>query len=291
MSKQPPTGPAKITFQSKKESICPVCENTFYREELLTGRGRLIAGKLTAELRRLYEPSQKYGNIYPLIYPITVCPSCYYASFSIDFQKVPKEAIPEIKKSSKERHKSIEKIFPNIDFTSNRGLEEGVASYYLAIYSYEFFPPQAAPSIKRGISAIRAAWICNDLHKKYPNENYNYLARVFYCKAQFFYSLAVDLEQNGTESLAEVPHLGPDLDKNYSHDGVYYLLGLLEFYYGDKSDPQKRIKRIEYAKRAVAKLFGMGKATKDKPTALLENAKDLHEAMTKEVAELTNNET
>jgi uncharacterized protein (DUF2225 family) len=165
-------------------------------------------------------------------------------------------------------------------------LKEGAASYYLAISCYEFFPHKYSPTIKRGIAALRAAWIFNDLHRKYPNENYDYLARIFFYKAQFFYSLAVEYEQDGTESLAEVPHLGPDLDKNYAHDGVFYLSGLLEFKYGDKSDVEMRKKRLEFAKRAVARLFGMGKASKSKPSALLDNARELYEQMSSESGDL-----
>ena len=276
---------SKITFWSKKDIKCPVCDFEFKREELLTGRGRLIAGELTAELRRQYEPSQKYGDVCPIVYPITVCPSCYFAVFSQDFEKVPVDIIEKLNHEADWRKNSVEKILDDLDFTANRGLKEGAASYYLAISSYEHFPANLSPTIKRGISALRAAWIFNDLHKKFPNENYDYCAKIFYYKAQFFYSLAVEYEQDGSESLAEVPHLGPDLDKNYAHDGVFYLGGLLEFKYGDKSDPEMRKKRLEFAKRAVARLFGMGKASKNKPSALLEIARSLYEEMSQEFNE------
>ena len=275
-------GESKITFWSKNEITCPICENSFKREELLTGRGRLIAGELTGELRRLYEPSQKYGDVCPLVYPVTVCPSCYYAAFAVDFENPPEESRAGISSGTEERKESLMKILPDVDFTVNRGLKEGAASYFLAISCYEFFTPRQVPTIKRGISALRAAWIFNDLHKKYPNENYDYLAKIFYYKAQFFYGMAVEYEQDGTESLADVAHLGPDLDKNYAHDGVFYLGGLLEFKYGDKSDPETRKKRLEFAKRAVARLFGMGKASKSKPSALLDNARELYEQMSAE---------
>lgn len=277
-----PEGESKITFWSKNEIICPICEHGFKREELLTGRGRLIAGELTGELRRLYEPSHKYGDVCPLVYPITVCPTCLYAAFSQDFDTPPPESIAPISAESDKREESLAKILPDIDLTVNRGLKEGAASYFLAISCYEHFPAKNSPSIKRGIAALRAAWIFTDLHRKFPNENYDYLSKIFYFKAQFFYGLAVEYEQDGTESLAEVPHLGPDLDKNYAHDGVFYLGGLLEFKYGDKSDPETRKKRLEFAKRAVARLFGMGKASKSKPSALLDNARELYEEMSAE---------
>ena len=75
----------KLTFFEKKQSVCPVCEAKFFREDLLSGGGRLIAGNLTRELRRQYDPSKKYGEVRPLLYPVTVCPVCYFAAFPQDF--------------------------------------------------------------------------------------------------------------------------------------------------------------------------------------------------------------
>ena len=33
----------KLTFFEKKQTVCPVCDTKFYREDLLSGGGRLIA--------------------------------------------------------------------------------------------------------------------------------------------------------------------------------------------------------------------------------------------------------
>lgn len=276
----------RVTFLAKNKTECPVCGTEFQREELLTGRGRLIAGSLTGELRRLYEPSQKFGEVYPLIYPVIVCPDCYNAAFPQDFSRVSPKSIPSLKAGTESRQKSIAKIFPDLDFRKLRGLKEGTASYYLAMSCYDAYPREFSPAIKQGIAALRAAWLCNDLHEKYPSENYDYLADIFYSKARFFYSLAVEYEQNGKEGLADVGHLGPDLDKNYGIDGVLYLLGLLEFHYGSKEDPGKRLGNLVFAKRAVSRLFGMGKSSKQKPSALLDKARDLHSELQQEVSSL-----
>ena len=75
----------KTTFFSKNPIVCPVCETSFYKEDLLSGGGRLIAGELTEELHRTYEPSKKYGEVYPLVYAVLVCPSCLYAAYTQDF--------------------------------------------------------------------------------------------------------------------------------------------------------------------------------------------------------------
>ena len=63
----------KLTFFEKKQTVCPVCDAKFYREDLLSGGGRLIAGDLTPELRRLYEPSKKYGEVHPLMPCVLLC--------------------------------------------------------------------------------------------------------------------------------------------------------------------------------------------------------------------------
>ncbi len=83
----------KLTFFEKKQTVCPVCDGKFYREDLLSGGGRLIASDLTPELRRLYEPSRKFGEVSPLVYPVTVCPTCYFSSFAADFTAIPDKGL------------------------------------------------------------------------------------------------------------------------------------------------------------------------------------------------------
>jgi len=274
-----------LTFFSKTPITCPSCEAKFYREELRTGRGRLNAGELTRELRRTYIPSQKYGEVFPLIYPVTVCPGCYYAAYHADFLEVPEEAIEGLRATEQSRIANVRLLFETVDFSAPRGLEEGCASYYLATMCYEHLDKSFSPRFKQGLSCLRAAWLCTDLHRKRPNDNYYYLAQVFYRKARFFYSYAVELEQTGQESISALRHLGPDLDKNYGYDGVLYLTGWLEYKYGPKSDPDKRQAALGRAKRTVARIFGMGRASKDKPAAILDSARDVYEEITKELGE------
>ena len=276
-----------ISFFSKDAIVCPVCEATFHREDIRTGRGRLIAGDLTDELRRFYEPSQKYGEVNPLLYPITVCPECYFAAFQADFKEIPLEIIPLVSNNKKKRLDSIGKIFKNIQFKESRKLMEGAASYYLAMMSYDHFPHEFSPVIKQGLASYRAAWLFSDLHGKYPDENYDYLVKLFYRKAGFFYNLSVEYDGDGTESLTEVVSLGPDLDKNYGYDGVLYISALLEYYYGPDEDNEKRIKSLESARTTVARIFGMGKASRNKPEALLLKAKDLHSSIGDEIKRRT----
>lgn len=276
---------ADLTFFSKTPITCPACDSAFYREELRTGRGRLNAGDLTRELRRTYVPSQKFGEVFPLIYPVTVCPACYYATFQADFLEIPPHIVERIRGEEQRRIADTRLLFDSLDFAAPRGLPEGCASYYLAAACYEHFPREFSPTFKRGLCCLRAAWVCNDLHRKRPDDNYDYLGRVFYRKARFFYAHAVALEQTGKETLSGAPNLGPDLDKNYGYDGVLYLTGLLEFQYGPRKIPDKRRTALTRAKRTVARIFGMGKASKDKPAAILDNAREIYDEITKELGE------
>jgi uncharacterized protein (DUF2225 family) len=75
--------------------------------------------------------------------------------------------------------------------------------------------------------------------------------------------------------------LGPDIDKDYGYDGVLYLNGLLDLLYGPREDKEKRIKDLTTAKRYVAKIFGMGRASKKKPSALLDQARNCMKASIK----------
>ena len=274
-----------LTYFTKEAITCPVCEDRFYREELRRGRGRLIAGELTKELRREYEASQKYGEVYPIAYSVMVCPSCYYAAFREDFSRLPEQLVSSFQQESEQRVDSLNELFEDLDFTEPRGLPEGIASYFLAVMCYDTFPKEFSPTFKQGLASLRAAWLSSDLHRKQPSENYDYLAQVFYRKARFFYSLAVERETTGEEPIPNQSHLGPDTDKNYGYDGVLYLSGLLEYRYGPRSNEEKRRIALDRAKRTVAKIFGMGKASKNKPQAILDNARDVYEEIAGELGD------
>lgn len=275
-----------ITFFESKKNSCPVCGTEFSKETIRSGGGRLIAKDLTDELRRLYEPSKKFGPVYPLIYTILVCPSCLYSSFVKDFDTLDDESRNLLTADEETRRSAIEVIFPALDFSNPRGLCEGTASYFLAMMCYDHRPASLSPTIKQGLCSLRAAWLFRDLHNTNPNENYDYLSKLFYRKARFFYLMAVEYEGTGRENISVVGNLGPDTDKNYGYDGVLYLTSYLEFHYGPTEEADGRKSSLENAKRIAARIFGMGKASKNKPAAILDLAKDLH----KEIGDLLSEE-
>jgi hypothetical protein len=276
----------RLTFFQKRPTECPVCGAKHYREELLSGGGRLIAAELTDELRRAYEPSKKYGDVHPLVYAVAVCPVCLFAAWPADFPHLPEDSLHQAEVHADERRDSLTLILPELDFTSPRGLREGMASYFLAVACYPFFDRRSNPTFKAGLSALRAAWLLNDLHEREAGEGWDELARSFYRSARDHYLLTLEREQKGQEALDESLQLGPDLDKNYGYDGVIYLAGYLDWKYGGASDPASRVKSLEFAKRMIAKVFGMGRATKAKPSVILDKAHDVYAAIGAEIDRL-----
>jgi len=273
----------KISFQSKEEYACPVCGTNFRREELLSGSGRLIAGELTDELHRLYEPSVKYGEIYPLSYQATVCPECWFAAMDKDFLTLPKSAWDTVMQDKDKRMHDTGTIFPSLDFNEPRGLMSGAASLYLAVRCYEFFPKEFSPTIKQAIAALRAGWLLEELDKKLPGQHYDWLTLLFKKKAQFLYNEAIRREQSGKESLSGLKIFGPDTDKNYAYEGALYLSALLKVKYGPNEDQVQRVQSLDEAKRTIARIFGLGKSSKSKPGPLLEHARTLYDNINKEL--------
>ncbi|WP_296022749.1 DUF2225 domain-containing protein [Treponema sp. UBA7567] len=271
----------KISYWSKNKCHCPVCQNNFEREEMLSGSGRMIAGELTDELHRIFEPSAKYGQIYPVIYSIGACPKCHTALFWSDFEEIQdNNSLNELLADSKKRKEIVNNMFPYYELTRERNLLDGAAMYYLALLSYEKVDLSYAPTMKRAIISLRLAWICRDLQKLVPEHNYDYAAEVFYRKAQFFYEQTLINETQRIETIAKITNFGPDVDKNYGYDGVIYLNSLLEYKYGQKEDMQMRYKKLDANKRSIARIFGLGKSSKSKPGPLLEKSRDLYDKLT-----------
>jgi uncharacterized protein (DUF2225 family) len=275
----------KISFISKEEYRCPVCETAFHREELLSGSGRFIAGAITDELHRLYEPSAKYGTIYPLAYPATVCPECWFASVDKDFVNLPPQGKTRALDEREKRFKETRLVFPSADFTQPRDLVSGAASWYLTLMCYDYYPKEFSPTIKQAIAAIRAGWMLEDLNGKYPGYHYDWLVLLFKRKAQFLYNEAIAREQSGRETLSGIKNFGPDTDKNYAYEGALYLSALLKLKYGLRDNAEQRMESLSAAKRTIAKIFGLGKSSKNKPGPLLEHARGLYESIGKEINE------
>lgn len=279
----------KVTFRQKKETSCPICNTGFLREELLTGRGRLIAGDITEELRRIYETSQKYGRIYPLIYAVVVCPRCFYASYPDDFDLPIRNMKEKLAQATPDRVNQIRKIFPMIDFTQDRNLEHGLASYILAVQSYESFDKKYAPTFKKALSSIRASWTASDLFTENEDPRWKKLKEFFYNKAAQYYWQSLNFAQSGQEIIDGIKHYGPDLDKNFGYEGMVYMASFLYSTMASlEMNPEKRIQNLAKSKQIISRLFGSGKSSREKPTVILDKIRDLYQHLNQQLKEQSN---
>jgi hypothetical protein len=282
----------KATYQDKKVTECPVCSCEFYREILMSGGGRLIAGQLTDELRRLYQPSKKYGRINPLIYPLIVCPDCLYAAYPEDFSKVGQKKYDALRSFTERRRQLVLQTFGEIDFFEPRDDKTGAACYILGVSCYSFFDASICPTMKRGLCSLRAGWMLGDLieitEREAEKNKYTHVQKLMYEKANQFYSASLDLLQTGKERNDAVVY-GPDVDKNWGYDGYLYTVSNLSMKMGYLiEDPEERAMGYIKAKRAISKLFGSGKASKAKPGEILDLSRDVYnqlDAYVKEIEE------
>lgn len=270
----------KISFKAKEVTKCPICSCEFHREEMLTGGGRLIAGALSDELRRLYEKNEKFGVIYPIAYLVTVCPKCLYSAYPKDFDTITPSEIEMVKSTTQARAGSINKFFGHLNFELNRDLFLGSASYLLAVDCYAFRNKNAAPTFKKGVSSIRAAWLFKDLSKEYPDKPFKKISDFFYQKAYQFYPQMLELMQTGGEAIEAAGNIGPDFDKNWGYEGVLYMTAILTLKVGIlEPDIKKRIENFDKTKRLLSRLFGSGKSSKSKPGPLIDMTRDLYDKM------------
>lgn len=280
----------KVSYYSKEDSTCPVCKNEFKREELLSGGGRLIAGRLTEELRRLYEPSKRYGKVYPLAYEITTCPKCLYSAFRKDFQSnILPEEIKKLKEQTQKRQEVIQKLFGRLDFKEPRNLVLGAATYVLTVDCYHFRGPDIAPTPKKAIAALRAAWLFSDIHEEVPDRPYDKVVEFYYLKSVAWYRDTLEFMQTGDEPIESAAGmLGPDTDQNWAFDGIMYLNGILTKKHIDHmaSEAEEKAKILMTTKKFLSKLYGSGKGSKSKPSAIIDMAKDTYDEINKMIEEL-----
>lgn len=277
-----------ISYWTKQKCMCPVCKKEFRHEEMLSGNGRMIAGSLTDELHRNYEPSARYGRVYPLMYSVGACPNCYCALFWNDFRALQdKTSIGRIFEDEENRLNLVKNVFPYFKLDHERNLYDGAAIHYLALLTYSKMDVAYLPTMKQAILSLRLSWLCRDLDEAVPNHNFSVMAEIFVRKALFFYQQAVVNETSRVEMSSSISNFGPDIDKNYGWDGVIYLCGLLEYKYGQKKDPELRLKKLEEYKTAIARIFGFGKSTKSKPGPLLEHSRNLYDNLSKELEHST----
>src|SRR5574344_1819689 len=147
-----------ISYWSKEKCICPVCKKSFEKEVMLSGNGRMIAGGLSDDLHRTFEPSVRFGRIYPLIYEIGACPNCYTALLWNDFKELKnKDAIEKVFSTREDRKTKVNVVFPHFNLNKERSIFDGAAMYYLAILTYADLNPEMIPTMKSSFLTLRLA--------------------------------------------------------------------------------------------------------------------------------------
>jgi hypothetical protein len=194
-----------------------------------------------------------------------------------------KESLSALRDDDINRQEAVKAIFPNYDLRRDRTLLDGAAMYYLALLSYEKVDLAYSPTFKRAMLSVRLAWLCEELNKKSPGYNFDYISKMFYKKALFFYGQTLINEQMGTEPVGNLGSYGPDTDFNYGYNGIIYMNAILEYKYGQTQDMNLRFKKFGENKRAIARIFGIGKSNKEKPGPLLEHARNLYDQLNKEL--------
>jgi uncharacterized protein (DUF2225 family) len=279
---------SKVSFFAKDETVCPICEEKFRIEKMLSGRGRLNAGKLTDELRRLYIPTPKYGAVNPLYYVIVTCPNCFYSTYEQDFKNILPSSIEILRNDIVKRKKFVYDSFGPVDFKKERKILEGLVSLIMAQYTYAFFPQKVAPTTKIAISSLRAAWLASDLENEKKDKFFTELKDTLYKKAYNYYSKAYSLLNSGKENVEAAGFLGPDLDKNYGFNGFLFIYGVLLYKYGlsEIQDDSEKMRVASDAKAIIGRIFGSGRSSKDKNVQFLDMAKDLYEKYSKLISSL-----
>jgi uncharacterized protein (DUF2225 family) len=279
----------KASFRAKENTVCPVCETVHQREQMFQGGGRLIAGKLTKELRRLYEKNKKFGRINPNDYVLSVCPKCLYTAFPKDWSLLQPVEIERLKQHNGERRVNLEKILGPLDFNQDRNLITGAASFLLAVDCYQHRLTSIAPTPKKAVCSLKAAWYFDDLNEEFPGLGYDRVRDLLYQKSTGWYGSTLEIMQTGQEPIDSAQAiLGPDTDNNWGFDGVIYLNAYLTLKFKDQlaADPEKQLDMLSRAKRMLAKLYGSGKSSKSKPSVLLDIARELYDELAAIIASM-----
>jgi len=202
-----------------------------------------------------------------------------------DFENLPQQNRQDAIDDQSKREAEVRQIFGSIDFNTPRDLMSGAASLYLTVRCYDFYTKEFSPTIKQAIASLRTGWMFDEMNRKIPDQHYDWLAGLLKRKASFFYSEAIQREQKGKENLSGLKIFGPDTDKNYAYEGALYLSALLQYKYSFLDKPEVRSKVLDESKRTIAKIFGIGKSSKNKPGPLLEHARNLYDNITRELHE------
>ncbi len=273
-----------ISFFAKKEIMCPLCKESFHHESLHSGGGRLISSHITSELRRTYKPNPKFGRIWPQVYTIQTCPKCFYSSFPLDFEELEAEEIKLLNNFREKRKKNVQNVLGSLTFRENRNVVLGAASYLLAFECYQKRGVNIAPTPKKALCSLRAAWLIGDIAEYFPRKGFEKLVQFLYMKAMQNYTLTLDIMGSRGEPHTKFLNiLGPDTDKNWGFEGVIYINSYLTHQYAKlcfDSNEDKIVEQYRVARCNLSRLYGHGKVSSSKPSLIVEYARTLYDTIT-----------
>ena len=134
-----------VQYLFLKKVLCPVCGDSF--ETIAFRSSKLRVQKVDPDFRR------RYLDFDPLWYSIWVCPHCFYANITSEFEQIAEKA----KKAILE-HKDIKNS--NFIFTNPRRLDQIFRAYYLNLHWVESLMQD---SEKMGRLWLRLAWLYDDV--------------------------------------------------------------------------------------------------------------------------------
>jgi len=135
-----------ILFDGKAE--CPVCDMRFTTRKVKSGKLKLV--KSDTDLRPIYD------KLDPLLYDVTVCPTCGYASLAKTFKYVKEALVPVFKDKVSTKYQS--KKYPDI-----YNYDIAIEQYKLALYD----------GLLLNISNCEKAYLCLKLAWLYRGKQEN----------------------------------------------------------------------------------------------------------------------
>ena len=205
-----------------------------------------------------------------------------------DFSTLLPGEIEMLQNSTGSRKGAMQKFLGDVNFALDRDLKLGAGSYMLAIDCYSQRNKKIAPTFKNAMSAIRAAWLFDDLAKDEQNAGspYDKISMYFYKKAYLFYNTILEYLTTGAEPAEAAGHMGPDVDKNWGYEGILYLSAMLTVkVFADDPDKEKRVAAYESSKKNLSRIFGTGQSSKSRPSDMIDRTRELYNQMTASLAE------
>jgi hypothetical protein len=112
-----------ILFFQKRDPMSGLRRVLSIKEEMMTGGGRMIAGNLDDDLRRHYEPSKKFGEVFPSgLLHVHLSPLPLFGGTLGFFSRWTRKVIPALEAAIGDRKEYILGLFPNIEYAQPRGL-------------------------------------------------------------------------------------------------------------------------------------------------------------------------